>query len=62
MNYVYKRILQLIPILIGIAAGYLLCLVLGAFGLFKMNFSPIAEAQMAYISQMQNSFLTFSAE
>lgn len=52
-----KGIFQLIPILIGIAAGYLLCLVLGAFGLFKMDFSPIAAAPWFNVP-FRNHFLS----
>lgn len=39
-----RGIFQLIPILVGIAAGYVLCLVLTLFGLYEMNFAPIANA------------------
>lgn len=33
---------KLVPILIGIAAGYLLCILLGAVGVFQMDYSAIA--------------------
>lgn len=35
----YKGIWRLIPILIGIAAGYLLCVILGFAGVFNMDYS-----------------------
>ncbi|MGC6177944.1 uracil-xanthine permease family protein [Lacrimispora sp. 38-1] len=35
---------KLVPILIGIAAGYLLCIVLGALGIFHMDYSAISAA------------------
>ncbi|MDF2888165.1 MAG: uracil permease [Lacrimispora sp.] len=35
---------KLVPILIGIAAGYILCIVLGAFGIFHMDYSAISAA------------------
>ncbi len=35
---------KLVPILIGIAAGYLLCVILGAGGLFQMDYSAISSA------------------
>ncbi len=35
---------KLVPILIGIAAGYLLCIVLGAMGIFHMDYSAISAA------------------
>lgn len=35
---------KLVPILIGIIAGYLLCVMLGVFGLFQMDYSAIISA------------------
>lgn len=35
---------KLVPILIGIAAGYILCIVLGALGIFHMDYSAISAA------------------
>ncbi|MEY8351903.1 uracil-xanthine permease family protein [Lachnospiraceae bacterium 54-53] len=35
---------KLVPILIGIAAGYLLCIILGAAGIFHMDYSAIISA------------------
>lgn len=35
---------KLVPILIGIAAGYLLCIILGCAGLFKMDYTAITSA------------------
>lgn len=35
---------KLVPILIGIAAGYLLCILLGAAGVFHMDYSAITSA------------------
>ncbi|WP_124067473.1 uracil-xanthine permease family protein [Clostridium sp. E02] len=35
---------KLVPILIGIAAGYLLCIILGTAGLFTMDYSAITSA------------------
>lgn len=37
-----KGFFKLVPILIGIVAGYVLCVILSAFGLFHMNFSAIS--------------------
>lgn len=39
-----KGFFKLVPILIGIAAGYLLCVILHLAGIYHMNFAPIAEA------------------
>ena len=35
---------KLVPILIGIAAGYILCIILGAVGVFHMDYSAITSA------------------
>ncbi|MFT4106944.1 MAG: uracil-xanthine permease family protein [Lacrimispora sp.] len=35
---------KLVPILIGITSGYLLCAILGAFGIFEMDYSAISAA------------------
>lgn len=35
---------KLVPVLIGIFSGYLLCVILNAFGIYHMDFSPIANA------------------
>lgn len=39
-----KGFFKLVPILIGIAAGYLLCTILHICGIFHMDFSPIVNA------------------
>lgn len=39
-----KGFFRLVPILIGIASGYLLCLALNYFDVFTMDFSPIRSA------------------
>lgn len=39
-----KGFFRLVPILIGIAAGYVLCLILTQFGLFEMDLSAIGSA------------------
>ena len=39
-----KGFFKLVPILIGIAAGYLLCTILHVCGIFQMDFSPIVNA------------------
>ncbi len=52
-----KGIFQLIPILIGIAAGYLLCLVLSWFGWYEMNYAPIADAPWFNVP-FKNNFLS----
>jgi uracil permease len=39
-----KGFFKLVPILIGIASGYILCIVLNLFGLYHMDFSAIANA------------------
>lgn len=39
-----KGFFKIVPILIGLAAGYLLCCILDLAGVFEMNFAPIKEA------------------
>jgi uracil permease len=39
-----KGFFKLVPILIGIAAGYLLCIILSLFGVYSMDFSAISNA------------------
>ncbi|MBK5211072.1 MAG: uracil-xanthine permease [Coriobacteriia bacterium] len=39
-----KGFFKLVPILIGIASGYVLCLILSALGVYHMDLSPIANA------------------
>lgn len=39
-----KGFMKLIPILLGLGAGYVLCLILAAFNLFQVDLSPIAAA------------------
>ncbi len=39
-----RRLFNMVPILLGILLGYLLCCVLSLCGVFKMDFSPIANA------------------
>jgi uracil permease len=40
-----KGFAKLIPILIGIASGYVLCVILNQFGVFTMDFSAVSNAQ-----------------
>ena len=52
-----KGFFKLVPILIGIAAGYLLCVILNACGVFQMNFQPIADAawvNIPFVTQDSN--------
>ncbi len=39
-----KGFFKLVPILIGLAAGYLFCVILHLFGVYKMDFTPITNA------------------
>ncbi|MGN0866076.1 MAG: uracil-xanthine permease family protein [Oligosphaeraceae bacterium] len=50
-------LLKIIPILLGIAVGYILCCVLYALGLFSMDFSSIRDATWLNIPY-QNGFLS----
>lgn len=54
-----KGFFKLVPILIGIASGYLLCVILYFCGVFTMDFSPIANADwvnIPYVTEFTNSF------
>lgn len=44
-----KGYFKLVPILIGIGAGYLLCVVLHFLGIYEMDFSPISSASFINI-------------
>lgn len=39
-----KGFFKLVPILIGIASGYILCIILNLFGIYSMDFSAIEQA------------------
>lgn len=39
-----KGFFKLVPILLGIVSGYLLCIILSFLGIYKMDFSPIISA------------------
>ncbi|MBQ3141788.1 MAG: uracil-xanthine permease [Clostridia bacterium] len=53
-----KGFFKLIPILIGIVAGYLLCVVLHLCGLYTMNFTAIANASWINIPYVTEGFFT----
>ena len=54
---VTRGVLKLIPILLGIAAGYLFCLILDCLGLYIMDFSAIKQAPWLNLPY-QNGFLS----
>lgn len=43
-SFIQRGFFKIVPILIGIASGYILCLILSAFGLFQMDLSSVANA------------------
>ncbi len=54
-----KGFFKLVPILIGIASGYVLCVILYFCGVFEMDFTPIAEAawiNIPYVTEFTNSY------
>ena len=53
-----KGFLKLIPILLAIVIGYLLCVVMSLVGLYKMDFSPIANAPWINIPFKTEGFLS----
>lgn len=54
----YKGIWRLIPILIGIIAGYLLCIVLDLAGVFKMDYTPFVTNQWFNIPYYTKNFFS----
>lgn len=66
MTIFAKGFFKLVPILIGIGSGYILCIILGAAGLYNMDYSPIINApwiNIPYISADANGvgFFTLPA-
>ncbi len=58
-----KGFFKLVPILIGLAAGYLFCVALDLFGVYKMDFSPIANASwinIPFVTKDSNNVPFFS--
>ncbi|MDD3692789.1 MAG: uracil-xanthine permease family protein [Oscillospiraceae bacterium] len=53
-----KGFFRLIPILFGIIAGYILCVILNLAGLFTMDFSPVADAPWVNIPYVSEGFFT----
>lgn len=54
-----KGFFKLVPILIGIASGYILCVILNLCGVFAMDYSPIANAawfNIPYVTPFTNSY------
>lgn len=53
-----KGFFKLVPILIGIASGYILCVILNFCGVFHMDFSPITNAAWINIPYVTEGFFT----
>ncbi len=51
-----KGFFKLVPILIGLACGYILCVILHLCGVYKMDFSPIANAAWINIPYVTEGF------
>jgi len=54
----FKGIFKLIPILIGIGSGYVLCLILNAFNVIDMNFSPFKDNAWINIPYVTDNFFS----
>lgn len=50
--------IKVVPILVGIACGYILCCILHFCGLFKMDFSAIANSPWLNIPYITKNFIT----
>lgn len=53
-----KGFFKLVPILIGIASGYILCVILHFCGVYTMDFSPITNAAWINIPYVTEGFFT----
>ncbi len=49
---------KVVPILVGIVSGYLLCVILHFLGLFQMDFTPIANAPWFNVPYVTKGFIT----
>ncbi len=57
-----KGFFKIVPILIGIAGGYLLCVILSLFGIYEMNYAPITDAMdNAWLGLFNIPFVTKDA-
>ena len=53
-----KGFFKLVPILIGLASGYVLCIILDLIGVFSMDYAPIANAHWINIPYLTEGFFT----
>ncbi len=53
-----KGFFKLVPILIGIASGYVLCVILDLFGIFHMDYSAITNASIINIPYVTEGFFS----
>ncbi len=53
-----KGFFKLVPILIGMASGYLLCVILHFCGVYHMDFSPVTDAAWVNIPYVTENFFT----
>lgn len=53
-----KGFFKLVPILIGIASGYILCVILDLFGIFHMDYSAITNASIINIPYVTEGFFS----
>jgi uracil permease len=54
----YRGIWKLIPILIGMASGYILCIILNAAGVFAMDYSPFKTNEWINIPYVTEGFFS----
>ena len=53
-----KGFFKLVPILIGMASGYLLCVILNFCGVYHMDFSPVIDSAWVNIPYVTENFFT----
>lgn len=57
-NFSKNKMVKLVPILIGMASGYALCVVLKLFGINIIDFAPIANAEWINIPYLTEGFFS----
>ncbi|MBE6038321.1 MAG: uracil-xanthine permease [Anaerofustis stercorihominis] len=57
-NFSKNKMINLVPILIGMASGYALCVVLKMFGINIIDFTPIANAEWINIPYITEGFFS----
>jgi len=57
-SVIKRGFFKLVPVLLGMTGGYVICLILNSLGLFEMDFSAIASASWINIPYVTKGFVT----